>query len=90
MAKRVTDWFVYGVCDKEEMAYVVQAATMSGAFERVAELTGKHIVRHEGKVYLANDQEADIQDELDGNMGSPRRSPQATATPLEKNVNLLG
>jgi hypothetical protein len=47
------DWFVYGVCDKEELGYVVQAADADGAFERVAELTGKNIVRHRGKVYLS-------------------------------------
>jgi len=38
------DWFVHGVCDKDEFAFVVRAATSAGAFERVAELTGRHVI----------------------------------------------
>ena len=96
MAKRketpngLRDWFVHGICDKDEFAFVVRAATSDGAFKRVAELTGRHVIRHNGKAYLSPYPDADIRDELDGNMGSPRRSAQATATPFANDVNLLG
>ena len=48
MAKRVgilKDWFIRGSCDKEEFGMVVSAPTERKAFDEVARIKQRHVVR---------------------------------------------
>ena len=81
---------VQGHSTKHEMLFLVRARDEEEAMGRVAELTGRTLLKMGGDTYLVERKVSrnDLREELAGNLGDPRYSTRLSAMKVKLDVNL--